>query len=203
MGATADITELLIDLRATPGRSADMLLPPVYDALRRLAEQRLRREPADQTLQATALVHEAYLKLVDQSRVEWRDRTHFFAVAAMAMRRILVDRARKRARLRHGGDRVQVALDEARDSCQALGRASESAQVDLIDLDEALSRFASSHPDEARLVELRFFAGLELPEAAESLGISARTAERWWAFSRAWLFRSLEAEGGESERSAP
>lgn len=151
----------------------------------------------DQTLQATALVHEAYLKLVDQSRVDWRDRTHFFAVAATAMRRILVDRARARGRLRRGGGkRARVPLDAARDAAAPV--LETESPVDLIDLDEALVAFGAAHPDEARLVELRFFAGLDLPEAAESLGISTRTAERWWAFSRAWLLRTLNGPNAES-----
>ena len=177
-------------------RAARDLLPLVYDELRRLAAQRLAHESPGQTLQATALVHEAYLRLVgpeegrDQARA-WDGRRHFFAAAAEAMRRIVLDRARDRKRLKRGGSRRRESLDL--DSL--IG--DEAPADDLIDLDEALDRLAAVDPRGAELVKLRLYAGLSLDEAAEALGVVRRTAERDWAFARAWLFRQL-ARGEKS-----
>ena len=166
-------------------QAAERLLPLVYDALRELASRRLGRETPGQTLQATALVHEAYLRLVggDPGR-RWDGRGHFFAAAAEAMRRILVDRARDRRRLKRGGRRKRVNLD--------LGSVPLGAPGDdLIDLDEALTDLGREDPLCARLVALRFFAGLTQAEAAEALGLARRTADRHWAYARAWLYERL------------
>lgn len=172
------------------GKAAAALLPLVYDELRRLAASRMRQQPPEHTLQATALVHEAYLRLVahaDSRR--WEDRRHFFAAAAEAMRCILVDNARRKSRLKRGGgderhridlDRCQLTVDEPPD--------------DLLALDEALKALADAQPEKAELVKLRYFAGLTLEEAARALNISTATAERRWAFSRAWLYKRICSE---------
>ncbi len=153
--------------------------------LRQLAALRLAQEVAGQTLQPTALVHEAYLRLVDEeNQPQWHSRGHFFAAAAEAMRRILVENARRKQSLKHGGGRRRFPLTE-------FHRISESPQ-DLLDLDDALTRFAAEEPTKAQLVQLRFFGGLSTPEAAAALGVSDATAERWWAFARAWLFSELQ-----------
>jgi RNA polymerase sigma-70 factor, ECF subfamily len=180
---TTQITDLLIN--PADGRSpAEQLLPIVYDDLRALAEKYLRSEPAGHTLQPTALVHEAYMKLVDQTRVDWQGRTHFFAVGAQAMRRILVDHARRRRANKRGGDRHRVMIDE---QLLADGRRDE----DLLDLDEALDKLAELDTNQAQMVEMRFFGGLNVAETALALGISKRTAEREWSMVRTWLRREL------------
>ncbi len=186
MDSSEDLTQLLVDAGEGSRDAMDRLLPLVYDELHRLAGGLMRRERPDHTLQATALVHEAYLKLVDQTRVQWRNRTHFFAVAAQAIRRILVDHARTHRRIKRGGGGVKVALDDK-------VAAFATPVVDVIALDEALTRLAESHPEEARIVEYRFFAGLTTGEAAELLDTTSRTVERRWRFARAWLFQALEA----------
>jgi RNA polymerase sigma factor (TIGR02999 family) len=165
---------------------ADQLLPLVYEELRQLAAHKLAHEAAGHTLQPTALVHEAYLRLVDQeNEPHWDSRGHFFAAAAEAMRRILVENARRKQASKHGGGKQRIPLAE-------FHRVAESPQ-DLLDLDDALTRFAALEPDKARLVQLRFFAGLPMPEAARILGISVATAERWWTYARAWLFSALQS----------
>jgi RNA polymerase sigma factor (TIGR02999 family) len=170
--------------------SAD-LLPLVYDRLRALAGQKLRQERPDQTLQATALVHEAYLRLVDTARVQvWASRWHFFAAAAEAMRRILVENARRRGRAKRGGNLRRVDLDAADLTVQ-------DPPDQMLALDEALTDFAAEHPDKAKLVKLRYFAGLSHEEAAEAMGVSVSTADRHWAYARAWLYRRM-ASGEES-----
>ena len=161
--------------------AAVQLLPLVYDELRRLAAARLAGEKPGQTLDATALVHEAYLRLVGDH--QFADRHHFFRVAAEAMRRILVDRARQKRRLRHGGDLQRVPLSEV---------AAETPPDDLLALDEALTRFAALDPVKAELVKLRYFAGLSEEEAAAALGISRATASRYWTYARAWLINTLD-----------
>ena len=173
-------------------QAAERLLPLVYDELRRLASRRMEREAPGQTLQATALVHEAYLRLVgsDPGR-RWDGRGHFFAAAAEAMRRILVDRARDRRRLKRGGGRGRVDLDLGPVSLDAPGD-------DLIDLDLALTDLSREDPLCARLVSLRFFAGLTQAEAAEALGLARRTADRHWAYARAWLHAELKRDGQSS-----
>ncbi len=183
-GSPDDITALLDQVRCGDGRAADRLFPAVYDELRRLAESRLRQERPDHTLQATALVHEAYLKLIDQTRVQWQSQAHFFAVAAEAIRRILVDHARLHRVEKRGGDRQRIALD-ARDV------APERDSTDLVALHEAMERLAVSHPDKVRVVELRFFGGLTHEEIAEVMGVNSRTVERHWQFARSWLYREI------------
>jgi len=169
--------------------AAEQLLPLVYDELRRLAAQRMTQENPGQTLQATALVHEAYLRLVDHQPLQhWEGRGHFFAAAAEAMRRILVDRARRKAAVKRGGDLARVALEPE------LAAAPE-LQEDLVALDAALDQFAAEYPVQAELVMLRYFGGLSLSDAAATLGLSERTAGRHWAFARAWLRRAVEGSG--------
>lgn len=176
-------------------RPARELLPLVYDELRRLAAQRLARESPGQTLQATALVHEAYLRLVGGDPDKpWDGRGHFFAAAAEAMRRILVESARRRRRLKRGGDRVRVDLDAAQP-------AAPESDDDLLALDEAMEKLAARDPVKAQLVQLRVFAGLTLADAAEVLGLSTATADRYWAYARAWL--RVEIAGGDAPGSAP
>ena len=184
MIAPTDVTALLT--RACDGdrRAADELLPLVYDRLRSLAHDLLARERPDHTLQPTALVHEAYLKLVDQNRARLEDRTHFYSVAAQALRRILVDHVRNRGRAKRGGNRRRLELDER------LVAAYEES-VDVLALDEALDRLAQEDPERARIVELRFFGGLSVCETADALAMSQRTVERQWRYARAWLYRAL------------
>jgi RNA polymerase sigma factor (TIGR02999 family) len=181
-----DVSRILADLAQGDPHAAAQLLPLVYEELRRLAAQRLAGEAPGQTLQPTALVHEAYLKLVgpDPGRA-WNDRAHFFAAAAEAMRRILIDRARQKRRQKHGGGRQRVPLAEA-------DAVAESSADDLLALDEALTRLAAEHPRKAELVKLRYFAGLSEEEAAAVLGLSRATASRSWAFARAWLINALD-----------
>jgi RNA polymerase sigma factor (TIGR02999 family) len=183
----SDVTGLLCRLEEGDVGAVDALLPLVYEELRDVAAAHLRRERAGHTLQATALVNEAYARLVDQTRVQWAGRTHFFAVAATAMRRVLVDHARSRGRLKRGGGGLRVPLPE--DAAAAPG-------PDLLELDEALELLAREHPDHARLVEIRFFGGLSMEDAASLLGVSGRTCERWWRFARAWLYARLGGESG-------
>lgn len=179
-----DVTQVLAQLRDGDQRAADKLLPMVYDEFRALARHYLGQERANHTLQPTALVHEAYLKLVDQTRVDWQGKSHFFAVAAQAMRRILVDHARSRQRDKRGGGRARVALDEA----VAL---SPQKDEDVLALDEALERLGKLDPRQAKVVELRFFGGMSVEEVAQALGVSKRTVEGDWTFARAWLAREL------------
>jgi RNA polymerase sigma factor (TIGR02999 family) len=184
----SDVTRLLDAVAAGDSKAAADLLPLVYDELRRLAAVRMAEERPGQTLQATALVHEAYLRLVGNERrgssPPWDGRGHFFAAAAEAMRRILVEAARRKGRARHGGGRRRIDLDES-------AVVAESPDGDLLAIDEALTRLAELDPMRAELVKLRFFAGLTMPEAAVALGISLATAERHWAFARTWLYADL------------
>src|SRR5215470_468255 len=181
----SDVTQILTAIEQGDPKAADQLLPLVYDELRKLAAQRLAWEKPGQTLQATALVHEAYLHLVDiESRRPWQSRGHFFAAAAEAMRRILIDSARRKRRPKHGGDRHRVDLDNA-------GDAIAPPVADLLSLDEALEKLAAEDKVSADLVKLRYFAGLSLAEAAEALGLPARTAGRRWAYARAWLSEEI------------
>jgi RNA polymerase sigma factor (TIGR02999 family) len=177
-------------------REAERLLPLVYDELRRLAVRRLACESPGQTLQATALVHEAYLRLVDEGRVrDWDGRGHFFAAAAEAMRRILINRARNKRRLKRAGDRQRIDIDLVEISC-------ETAVEDLLAIDEALERLGREDPACAELVKLRFFVGLTQEESARALGIPRRTADRHWAYARAWLFLQLRgADEGWGRRA--
>jgi RNA polymerase sigma factor (TIGR02999 family) len=184
----SEVTAILSAIEQGEAHAAGQLLPLVYEELRKLAAQKLAHEKPGQTLEATALVHEAYLRLVDTDRAQhWNSRGHFFAAAAEAMRRILVENARRKRRPKHGGDRQRVALDEA--------QAILDPRDDLLALDEALSRLAAQEPVKAELVKLRYFAGLTLEEAAAVLGISPATAKRYWAVARAWLFAALSEPG--------
>jgi RNA polymerase sigma factor (TIGR02999 family) len=187
MASGGDVTQILEAVARGDRHAAGQLLPLVYNELRQLAAQKLAAETPGQTLQPTALVHEAYLRLGGGQ--EFDGRGHFFAAAAEAMRRILVDNARRKQAAKRGDGRRRVPLEE-------FHRVSESPE-DMLDLDDALTRFAAEEPDKARLVQLRFFAGLSIPDAAASLGISVATAERWWTFARAWLYSELD-RGGEN-----
>jgi len=180
-----EVTHILSQIESGDPSAAEQLLPLVYDELRKLAAAKLTQERPGQTLQATGLVHEAYIRLVNVKEAQhWDSRGHFFAAAAEAMRRILVDQARKKLRPKHGGDRKRVDLDSA---CAL----TEDRHEELLALDEVLSRFAVLDPIKANLVKLRFFAGMTVPEAAEALGISVATAERYWAYARVWLYCEL------------
>jgi RNA polymerase sigma factor (TIGR02999 family) len=190
------VTRILSAIEGGDPTAARDLLPLVYDELRKLAAQRLSREAPAQTLQPTALVHEAYLRLVDvdeAKRQRWNGRGHFFAAAAEAMRRILIENARRKQRIKHGALQGRTELDEL----QLPAADGINATVDLLALDEALTRLAELDATKAELVKLRFFAGLTLEQAATFLDLSAATADRYWAFARAWLFREL---GGGSPR---
>jgi RNA polymerase sigma factor (TIGR02999 family) len=184
----SDVTRILTAIEQGDARAADELLPLVYQELRRLAAQKISQEPPGQTLQATALVHEAYIKLVGAEAQTFSGRTHFFAAAAEAMRRILIDNARRKYRLKRGGDKKKVALDD-------IEPAVESPSDDLIALDEALERLAKMDKVKADLVKLRYFAGLTLEQAAGLLNLPKRTAKRYWAHARAWLYRQVNEEG--------
>lgn len=185
----ADVTHILSEIEHGDPTAAERLLPLVYDELRKLAAAKLSNEKPGQTLQATALVHEAYVRLVDVDESQsWNGRGHFFAAAAEAMRRILVEQARHKGRLKRGGDQQRVDLDSA---CAV----SEPPSLDLLALDEALTKLAAHEPAKADLVKLRFFAGLTMPEAASALGISLATAERYWTFARSWLYAEIADHG--------
>ena len=199
-----DVTHLLSAIVDGDPHAAGQLLPLVYDELRRLAAQRLAHEGPGQTLQPTALVHEAYLRLVGGAREgeapgegeapaeqHWDGRGHFFAAAAEAMRRILVDNARKKRSVKHGGGLVRRGLEEAE-------VPAPEPREDLLALDEALTRFAATDRTSANLVQLRYFGGLSIPEAAQALGISPRQADRLWAYARAWLHQEIAGPGRSS-----
>lgn len=182
-----DVTQILSRIEEGDGRAADELLPLVYEELRRLAAQKMLREAPGQTLQATALVHEAYLRLVDAEKAQkWDSRGHFFAAAAEAMRRILVERARRKKAEKRGGQWRRVELTDA--------AVIPPATEDLLALDEALEKLEKLHPTKAAVVKLRYFAGLTVPQAAKSLGISASTADNYWAYARAWLRVEMTGE---------
>jgi RNA polymerase sigma factor (TIGR02999 family) len=182
-----DVTRILS--AADPGdpSAAEELLPLVYDELRKLAAHHLKQENPGQTLQATALVHEAYLRLVGNGeKVVWTSRGHFFGAAAEAMRRLLVENVRRKGRLKHGGDRERVELDQVEIRCKA-------DNDDLLALSDALDLLAAEDPKKAELVKLRYFAGLSVEEAGECLRISRATADRYWAYARAWLYHRLQS----------
>jgi RNA polymerase sigma factor (TIGR02999 family) len=184
---SADVTSLLSEARRGNPEALDALMPLVYAELRRMAARYLRRERADHTLQPTALVHEAYMRLVDQEHKDWRNRAHFLAIAAHMMRRVLVDHARSRNYQKRGGGAARVALDEA--FVFAAERSGE-----LVALDDALTALAAVDERKCRVVEMRFFGGLSVDETAEVLGLSPTTVMRDWAMARAWLYRAM---GGE------
>ena len=181
-----NITEILRQWSGGKQEALDQLMPLVYAELHRQAARYLRRERANHTLQTTALIHEAYLKLIDQRNVNWESRTHFFAIAAQSMRRILVDYAKTRNREKRGGAEENLPLEEALQI-----QAKEEKTVDLIALDEALTKLSKIDEQQARVVEMRYFADLSLEETAEALGVSRATAARDWSVAKAWLLREL------------
>lgn len=181
----SDVTRILSEIEAGSPVASDQLLPLVYEELRKLAAARLAQEKPGQTLQATALVHEAYLRLVDvEAAQRWNSKGHFFAAAAEAMRRIVVEQARRRQRLKHGGGREREVVSD-------IGIAIDEPMDELLDLDVALARLEVEEPEAAKLVKLRYFAGLTVPQTAEAMGVSPRKANFLWAFARAWLRREL------------
>ena len=183
--ATGNVTQILEQIESGDPSAAEHLLPLVYDELRKLAAARLVHEKPGQTLQATALVHEAYLRLVDGNKAQhWNSRGHFFAAAAEAMRRLLIEQARRKKRLRHGGDRCRVDLDS-----QLF--LSDDADDRLLAINDALERLAADEPEAASVVKLRYFAGLTIEETAAALDISVRTTNRHWTYARAWLYHQL------------
>jgi RNA polymerase sigma factor (TIGR02999 family) len=183
MGAP-NVTRLLVDWGQGDQEALDQLAPLVYDELRRLAGNQLRRERPGHTLQSTALVHEAYLRLIDQKNVRWQNRAHFFGVASQMIRRILVDHARAHQAAKRGAGVPRLELDEALD-------AGVQRDLDLVALDDALESLGRLDPQQARIIELRFFGGLSIDETAEVIGISPATVKREWSSARAWLFREL------------
>jgi len=185
----SEVTRILSAIEQGDPQAAEQLLPLVYDELRKLAAQKLAQESPGQTLQATALVHDVYLRLVDVEKAQqWNSRGHFFAAAAEAMRRILIDQARRKQSQRHGGGLLRHDLED-------LPIAAPEPSLDLLAVNEALERFEQVDPLKARLVKLRYFAGLTIPQAADALGISSTTADRYWSYARAWLHAELRKDG--------
>lgn len=193
---TTNVTQVLIAIEQGNARSTDELLPVVYHELRRMAAHKMAGEPAGHTLQPTALVHEAWLRLVDTPNQSWQNRAHFFGAAAEAMRRILIARARRKLTQRRGAGTGHLDSDE-------LEIASPAPDDQLLALNEALDRFAALEPQQAELVKLRYFVGLKIEEAADVLGISKATATRWWAYARAWLFNEVQERPDDGPRRAP
>ena len=183
----SDVTHILTAIEQGDPTATDQLLPLVYEELRRLAAHKMAGERPGHTLQATALVHEAWLKLVNSPAQSWQNRAHFFGAAAEAMRRILIDRARRKSRQRRGSGAEHLDADE-------IEIASPAPDDQLLAVSEALDRFAALEPRQAELVKLRYFVGLKIEEAAEVLGISEATAKRWWAYARAWLFDKIQSD---------
>lgn len=181
---SGEITDLLLQWRGGDAASLERLLPLVYDELRRIAARQTRRERPGHTLQPTAVVHEAYLRLVDQSRIGWQNRLHFYGVAAQTMRRVLVDHARRRQRSKRGGGAAHVVLEDS-------DLVTAERAVDFLDLDAALDRLQALDAEQAKLVELRYFGGLSVEETAEVLGLSAATVKRHWLSAKVWLLREL------------
>jgi RNA polymerase sigma factor (TIGR02999 family) len=189
----SDVTRILSAIERGDPHAPEQLLPLVYDELRRLAAQKMAQEKPGQTLQATALVHDAYIRLVDVTEPQdWKSRGHFFAAAAEAMRRILVEQARRKKRQRHGGDHRRINLD-------VLQLSDPADNEELLALNDALGRLAAEEPGAADVVKLRYFAGLTIEETAEALGISIRTANRDWAYAKAWLHQQLYGGPGTND----
>jgi RNA polymerase sigma factor (TIGR02999 family) len=187
----SDVTRILSQIDSGDPSAAEKLLPLVYDELRKLAAARLAQERPGQTLQATALVHEAYLRLVGADGAQqWDSRGHFFAAAAEAMRRLLIDQARRKQAAKRGGEQHRLSLD----ADLAIAPLDEARALDLLALDEALAQLETEHPEKARLVKLRFFAGVPLEDAARLLDISPATAKRYWVYARSWLYGRLQGE---------
>jgi len=182
-----ELTHILTAIEQGNIKATEELLPVVYKELRRLAAHKMASEPAGHTLQPTALVHEAWLKLVDSPNQSWQNRAHFFGAAAEAMRRILIARARSKSRQRRGARAEHVYVD-------AMEIAGPAPDDQLIALNDALEQFAALEPQQAELVKLRYFVGLKIEEAAQVLGISEATAKRWWAYARAWLFHRIQTK---------
>jgi RNA polymerase sigma factor (TIGR02999 family) len=191
--SSLEITQLLLAWGSGDKQALDALMPVVYDELRRLARRYMRRQNPGHTLQTTALVNEAYLRLIDSSRVRWQDRRHFFAISAQLMRRVLVDFARAKNSLKRGGEQIQITLDEKIES------PSGEKATDLVALDEALQKLAKLSARQSQIVELRYFGGLNEEEIAATLGISTRTVRRDWSLARAWLFRELSQNLGAGD----
>jgi RNA polymerase sigma factor (TIGR02999 family) len=189
MTAPRDITALLGDWNRGKRNALSQLWPAVYSELRRVAARHLRNERADHTLQATALVHEAYIRLIDQRRIDWHNRAHFFGVAAQVMRRILVDHARRHLATKRGEGQCCVSLDEAKNVAVPSG-------IPILALDQALDRLGKMDAEFAKIIELRVFGGLTIEEAAHLLRVSPSTAKRHWRTAKAWLSRELSSEGG-------
>jgi RNA polymerase sigma factor (TIGR02999 family) len=188
-----NITELLVGYSRGDKEALDQLMPIVYDELRRQAARYLRREQPGHTLQTTALIHEAHVRLVDQRDVQWQNRAHFFGIAAQLMRRILVDHARTKKRVKRGGSDVRVSLDDAT-------VAVKGQDLDVVALDEALDRLAQIDEQQSRVVELRFFSGLTVEETAEVMHISKATVKRDWSMAKAWLHRELSGDTDQDGR---
>lgn len=184
----SDVTQILQAIEQGDARAADELLPLVYEELRKLASTRMAHERPGQTLQPTALVHEAWLRLAGDPRQQWDSRGHFFAAAAEAMRRILIDNARRKQALRHGAGQQRLDIQE-------IELAAPSTDDQLLAINAALEKLAVDHPRKAELVKLRYFAGLSIEEAAAAIKISEATAKRWWAYARAWLFSEIKQRG--------
>jgi RNA polymerase sigma factor (TIGR02999 family) len=181
----ANITQMLIDLTDGNAEVVNQILPHIYDELRRLASSYLRRERSDHTLQPTALVHEAYMKLIDQKKVRWQNRAHFFGIAAQVMRRILLDHARKHNAEKRGGEAEKMPIEEE------ILVVSHAKSAELIALDDALESLASLDEQKAKIVELRYFGGLSIEETAEVLGVSVPTINRQWRIAKAWLYSQI------------
>jgi RNA polymerase sigma factor (TIGR02999 family) len=184
-GSSEQVTSLLLRWRSGDKAALDALMPLVYGELRRLAHHYLQQERTDHTLQSTALVHEAYARLIGQSLPEWQNRAHFFGVAAQIMRQILVDYARQRRAVKRGGELCKLTLENAESE-------SQRTEVDIVALDDALRDLAKIHAQQSRVVELRFFAGLSIEDTSEVLGISPSTVKRDWNTARVWLYRELD-----------
>ena len=185
----SDVTRILEAAQQGDPKAAEELLPLVYNELRKLAAHKMANEVSGQTLQPTALVHEAWLRLIGPEQVKWNSRAHFFGAAAEAMRRILIENARRKQAQRHGGHQARVNIHE-------LELAAPGKDEEVLAVNEALEKFASRNPQKAEFVKLRYFVGLSVEQAAETLGISEATAHRWWNYSRAWLFQEIERERG-------
>jgi RNA polymerase sigma factor (TIGR02999 family) len=182
-----DVTTLLLAWNSGDQDALDRLMPLVYDELRRLARRHMRAENPGHTLQATALVNDLYVQFIDQKSVNWQSRAHFFGAAAQIIRRLLVDHARARHRLKRGGGGLKVEWNEAI-------KSSQPVEMDLIALDDALNRLAVMDPQQSRIIELRFFGGLSIEETAEALKISPATVKRDWSFARAWLYQEMKSK---------